>query len=337
MFRKWGLSVRLVREVGWASIRDRLLHQDLHAAHASAAMAFAMRCGLGSLSVPCLTAFILAHNGSSITLSKELQELGVHDASSLAALSRSLVGKRRLRFASPFQYSTQSENLRTWLRSGGINPDTEVEMVVLPSPLAHKSLSGGHIDGYCVAEPWGSLASTEGVGFTVARSAGSEGLRVEKVLLVLERFEREFPEAHLAMVAAVQEASDWSANSAHRAELIRMLASRAYLDVPQSVLRRSLMGDAEEREGCVGEIQYGAGGLGAPTRERGAQVFDVLRRLGVPAECRGFRRDIISKLFREDLYARARERLPFHPPADAALHPASVTTPPHELNGSRAA
>ena len=38
LFRNYGLRVRLYRELGWASIRDKIIHGDLEAAHALAAM-----------------------------------------------------------------------------------------------------------------------------------------------------------------------------------------------------------------------------------------------------------------------------------------------------------
>jgi ABC-type nitrate/sulfonate/bicarbonate transport system substrate-binding protein len=335
LFRKWGVPVRLIREVGWASIRDRLLHQELHAAHASATMAFAMRCGLGSLAVPCLTSVILAYNGSAITISAHLASKGGDDPAALRALVREPGAKRKFRLAAVFHYSTQHENLRRWLRSCGLEVGADVDIVVMPSSLVHKSLAGGYIDGFCVAEPWSSVSEAEGVGRIALPRAGGEGMQVEKVLLVLERFEREFPEAHQAMVCAVLEAAALCEQPEFAGELVAMLRGRAYLDAPEMVLRRSLA--AGTGEGAVGGIRYGAGSLGAPTRDRGVQVFEILKSIGVPESCRSFRRDVVSKIFREDLFTRAWERLPFHPPAGADQGRMPVQSPSFERSGSKAA
>ncbi len=334
LFDKFGVCVRLSREIGWASVRDRLLHQELHGAHASATMAFAMRCGLGSLAVPCLTAAILAYNGSAITLSSDLREQGVSDAASFGELARRMRGRKKYRFAAVFHYSTQHCNLRNWLEDAGLHPDRDVEIMLLPSPLVHRSLAAGHVDGYCVAEPWNSMAEQDGSGWPVVRTLGQPAMQVEKVFLVLERFEREFPEVHLAMVAALQEASRLCQRPEFRSECIRILSMSAYLDIPQDVLRRSL---GPEPSASVGGILFGAGDLGSPSRERGREVFQALRRLGVPAECRSFRRDIIPKLFREDLYTRAAERLPFHPPSGTATSAALVTQSSENLDRFKAA
>lgn len=330
LFDKYGVCVRLSREIGWASIRDRLLHRELHAAHAPATMAFAMRCGLGCLAVPCLSAVILAYNGSAITVSSELKKLGVVDAESFGQLVLRMRGRRKFRFAAVFQYSTQHDQLRSWFLAGGLDPEKDVEILLLPSPLVHRSLAAGHLDGYCAGEPWNSMAESEQAGWHVVAGSGTAPLQVEKVFLVLERFEREFPEVHLSMVAALREASRLCQRPEFRSECIRILARATYLDTPPEVLKRSLAQTASQP---VGAIRFGADDLGRPTRERGHQVFDVLRRLGVPAECRSFRRDIIPKLFREDLYTRAAECLPFHPPAGAAQN--AVPVIPSSVNPER--
>ena len=58
-----GLRVELAREVGWATIRDKLIYGELDAAHAPAGMVFAATFGLGSIAVPCLTALVLEPPG----------------------------------------------------------------------------------------------------------------------------------------------------------------------------------------------------------------------------------------------------------------------------------
>ena len=41
LFKKHGLRVQLSRELGWATIRDKVIHGELEAAHALAAMPIA--------------------------------------------------------------------------------------------------------------------------------------------------------------------------------------------------------------------------------------------------------------------------------------------------------
>src|SRR3954464_14988969 len=79
LFKKYGLAVTLSRELGWATVRDKIVHRELDAAHALAAMPVAATLGLGSLPTECLTALVLNLNGNAITLSNTLWDRGVRD------------------------------------------------------------------------------------------------------------------------------------------------------------------------------------------------------------------------------------------------------------------
>ena len=83
LFSKYNLNVELRREPGWATIRDKILYGDLHAAHALAVMPFAATLGLGSSASDCVTGLILNLNGNAITLSNDLRQRGVRDAKTM--------------------------------------------------------------------------------------------------------------------------------------------------------------------------------------------------------------------------------------------------------------
>src|SRR5439155_3749978 len=83
LFRKYGLRVALHRELGWATIRDKIIFGELDAAHALAAMPVAATLGLSSIRCECLTGLVLNLHGNAITLSNELWEMGVRDGASL--------------------------------------------------------------------------------------------------------------------------------------------------------------------------------------------------------------------------------------------------------------
>src|SRR5580704_14591102 len=78
-FRKHGLRVKLERELGWATVRDKMIYGELEAAHALAAMPVTATLGLGSIPCACLTALVLNLNGNAITLSNDLWKRGVRD------------------------------------------------------------------------------------------------------------------------------------------------------------------------------------------------------------------------------------------------------------------
>ena len=51
LFHKFGLRVKLERQLGWATVRDKIIYGELDAAHALAAMPVSATLGLGS--IPC--------------------------------------------------------------------------------------------------------------------------------------------------------------------------------------------------------------------------------------------------------------------------------------------
>lgn len=310
LFARHGLRVVLSKEVGWASIREKLVHDELHAAHAPASMGFVIRCGIGNVPRPCLTAFVLSLNGSAITLSRELWDRGVRDAVTLRKVIDEDRGRRTYCFGAVLEFSTQNYNLRRWLREGGIDPDRDVRIPIIPSPVIHRGLLDGHLDGYCVAEPWNSIAVDAEAGWIAATSSQIEPRQPEKVLLVLEQFAEEHPEDHLALVAALIEASIFCELPANRPELVRMLAHSRYLDVPEQLLARSLVGPLETAAGIQPAdafVTYHRGEANVPDRAKGRQVYNNVRDFPAAQQCRALRPDVIGKIFREDLYRQASE------------------------------
>jgi ABC-type nitrate/sulfonate/bicarbonate transport system substrate-binding protein len=83
LFAKSGLEIELRREVGWATVRDKIIYGELDAAQAPAGLMVAASCGLGSVSADCLTGLILNLHGNAITLSQRLWKRGIHDGASL--------------------------------------------------------------------------------------------------------------------------------------------------------------------------------------------------------------------------------------------------------------
>jgi ABC-type nitrate/sulfonate/bicarbonate transport system substrate-binding protein len=72
-----------VRELGWATVRDKIIYGELEASHALAAMPMAATLGLGPIPCDCLTGLVLNLHGNAITLSNALWQRGVRDGHTL--------------------------------------------------------------------------------------------------------------------------------------------------------------------------------------------------------------------------------------------------------------
>lgn len=182
LFEKYELRVELRRESRWESIRDKVLRGELAAAQAPATLPFVTNLCLESDQGACVAGMVLSLQGNSLTISRQLWNEGVRDPLSLRDFIYENWKKRTYCFGVAFPYSPQYFLLRQWLKAGGIIPHVEVRIVVLPPEQMFPTLRLGYLDGYCVGEPWASLAVAAEAGACVATSADLAPLHPEKVL-----------------------------------------------------------------------------------------------------------------------------------------------------------
>lgn len=320
LFRAQGLEVQLRREVGWASVREKLLHEEIDAAVAHASMLFSIYFGLGGVRRPCLTGLMMGHHGSAITLARSWWDLGARDARSLAALARSRDTGRKLTLGVVLEFSVQHFLLAEWLQRGGLTPDTDVRLAIVPSALMHESLRAGHIDGYCVAEPWNSAAALAGSGVVLESTGVLSPGHPDKALVVMQEFADTRGEEHERLLAALIEASRFCAAPENCAELAAILSRPAYLDVPVAVLLNGLAGPFETGAGARSFpelIRFDTDSAGRPDRQHGRWILDHLTRLGTEAQRAHLRSEAIRRIFREDIFHQAFSRVRrLTPPSD---------------------
>ncbi len=312
-FHRHGLTVALSREAGWATIRDKVVYRELDAAHALGAMAVSTTLGLGCLPCDCLTACVLNTNGNCITLSEELWRRGVRDAASLRDEIVRTRHERLLVFGVVFEHSSHRINLCDWLRSAGINPGRDVRIVVVPPPQLFRNLAAGTIDGYCVGDPWNSLAVREQAGWCPATSLDLAPGHPEKILLVRADFAERRAGEHLALVAAITEAAALCDEPHFRPELAKLLARREYLNVPERVIAASLVGPLElghgQRIGAENFIQFHRDGANDPTLAKAAWLIEGFRRHGLVPTGATLPTGLGARVFRSDLFHQAGQRL----------------------------
>jgi len=306
LFTKRGLVVELQREVGWATVREKIFHGELDAAHAPAPMLWSLHLGAGCMPCPSLTAIVLNLHGNAVTLSRTLWEAGVRDASGLRAAARERKGRQPLTFGVVFHYSTHHLHLLDWLRAAGLDLNTEVRIVVVPPAQLFRNLNAGTIDGYCAGEPWNTLAVCEGAGWCPAWSAAHQAGHVGKVLAVKQRFAEESAEEHLALVSALAEACAWCDEPQNREPLAHILAEAAYLNLPVRVIAPALSGRFDCGNGRVESIPdfhvFHRGEANVPTRAKAAELQAALVRAGLLEAPSA---QLPARLFREDLYREA--------------------------------
>ena len=309
MFARRGLQVILHREVGWATLRDKVIYGELDVAHGLAGMLVATQLGLGCPSTDVLTACVLSENGNAITLSRTLWEAGARDAASLRNEVRHRHGERKLTFGVVFPWSSHHLMLREWLRTGGVEPDRDVRVVVVPPAQMYRNLAAGTIDGFCAGEPWNSLCVREGAGVVAACSVSLNVGHMEKVLLTSGRFAAARRDDHLALIAALVEACAWCDEPQNRAALVPLLARPDYLNVAESVLTPALVGPFDCGTGgsqpATEFICFSRDDTNVPSPIRGASLIQRMAAAGLVPATAADDPNLSRRLFREDIYRHA--------------------------------
>jgi NitT/TauT family transport system ATP-binding protein len=250
-----GLDVTLVREVSWSNVRDKLNIGLFDAAHLLAPVAIASSLGLGHVRVPIAAPFNLGLNGNAITVSPALHaaimsELAGDRFDPMAtalALSRVVAGRRKsgaepLTFGMTFPFSTHNYQLRFWMAAGGVDPDEDVRLVVLPPPYMVDSLASGHVDAFCVGAPWNSVAVDLGVGHILHFVSDILVRAAEKVLAVRQNWAEKNPQVVAALVRAAFRGAEFIEQPHNRTEAARILAQPERIGVDADVIQRTLDG-----------------------------------------------------------------------------------------------
>jgi two-component system, oxyanion-binding sensor len=250
-----GLEVTLAREVSWSNVRDKLNIGLFDAAHLLAPVAIASSLGVAHVKVPIVAPFNLSLNGNAISVSPALHAaiMGEIDGdrfdpmATARALARVVADRRRtggepLTFAMTFPFSTHNYQLRLWMAAGGVDPDEDVRLVVLPPPYMVDSLANGHVDGFCVGAPWNSVAVDRGVG-TILHFVSDILVRAaEKVLAVRQGWAEKNPETLAGLIRAAQRAAEFVERPENRDEVVAILAQPERIGVDPDLIRRTLDG-----------------------------------------------------------------------------------------------
>jgi ABC-type nitrate/sulfonate/bicarbonate transport system substrate-binding protein len=312
LFEKYGLRVQLSREVGWATIRDKIIYRELDAAHALAPMVFAASLGLGSVQAPAVTGLVLSLNGNAITLAACLREHGVTDGDSLAAYARRRT--EPLVFGIPFLYSSHHFLLRAWLRAHGLLVGCEVKLVVVPPPQMPAHLKAGHLHGYCVGEPWNSVAALAGSGWRAAKGEDIAPHHPEKVLMTLRGFAESRAEEHEQLIASLLEACRFCAEPENRESIAKLLGQSRYVNASSEALCASLDAAISMAENTE---QFNLEPTLEPSPDKAAWVLQQLHESGLLPASANLRPIRGSEFFRADTFKRALQRYQIYESTEA--------------------
>ena len=317
-----GLDVTLVREVSWSNVRDKLNIGLFDAAHLLAPVAIASSLGLGHVKVPIAAPFNLGLNGNAITVSPALHTAIMAEIegdrfdpmATALALCRVVAARRKsgaepLTFGMTFPFSTHNYQLRFWMAAGGVDPDEDVRLVVLPPPYMVDSLASGHVDAFCVGAPWNSIAVDHGVGHILHFVSDILVRAAEKVLAVRQSWSEKNPQVVAVLIRAASRAAEFIEQPQNRAEAARILSSPERIGVDAEVIQRTLDGRLKiSPDGTMREsgryLLVGREGAARPDPVQAAWLYAQMVRWGQTT----FSPEALqtaTAVFRPDLYDAA--------------------------------
>lgn len=302
---KYGLRFALSRELSWTGMRERLLGEELDAAHVLYGLVYGVQMGVGTQRRQMAVLMNMNQNGQNITLSRALAACA-HDPAALARLVHN--ERRRLTLAHTFPTGNHAMFLYYWLAAAGIDPLADCQIATVPPVQMAASLAAGHMDGFCAGEPWGQRAVRDGAGILAASSEQVWPNHPGKVLGTRADFAATHPNTCRAMIAALLEAARWlDASRANREAAAEVLASPGYVNASRESLQFCLAGRQKEGgawRGHHGLRFYADGEATFPWLSDGMWFLTQHRRWGLLREEVAYR-SVALEVNRIDLYRDA--------------------------------
>ena len=311
-----GLELALVRDISWATVRDRLVFRQVQAAHLLGPLAIAVSLGIGQHRAALAAPFLL--NSTAIrswSPARSRARAGFpgtargDPAAASAALASALRGRGKPVFGIVHRASSHALMLRHWLAAAGLEAERDVLLRVLPPSLTAEALRAGEIDGFCAGEPWGSRAIGLGVGETMALGARIWRRGVEKVLALREDWMEANPEAVDRLLRALDRAARWCDDPANHPDLAALLARPCYVDQPAALILRALSGRLLlSRSGAAATagdfLMFHRDATNYPSAGQALWTYAQFRRWRMVEASAQAEQDAAS-VFRPDIYRRA--------------------------------
>jgi nitrate/nitrite transport system substrate-binding protein len=314
LFKKHGIESVVSKGANWAAIRDSLSSGDLQATHMLLGMPIASTMGLlGSPKKPMVIPWILNRNGQSISLKKSFLGKVADDPKALKPFVEKARGLGEpLTFAMTFPPGTHAMWMRYYLGAGGIHPDKDVTLIVVPPPQMVANMKIGKMDGFCVGEPWNARLIADGIGYTSLNTQDIWKDHPEKVCAFTAEFAEKNPRTVKATLKALHEASVWLDKLENRPEQADIVSRPTYINCPKEVILGRLLGDYDFGDGRKKKdpnyMIYSDRNCNYPQPKFATWWLTQFRRWGMVSGAPDYD-GVAGKVMRPDLYEEAMKEI----------------------------
>jgi nitrate/nitrite transport system substrate-binding protein len=246
-YRQQGLNVELNKTAGWALVRDKMINREYDASHFLSPMPLAMSLGLGSQPTPMNVATIQNVNGQAITLALKHRD------------NRDPKNWKGFKLAIPFEFSMHNFLLRYYLAEAGLNPDTDVQLRVVPPAEMVANLRAGNIDGFLGPDPFNQRAVYEEAGFIHLLTKDLWNGHPCCAFGSSAEFIQNNPNTFAALFRAVLTSSAMARDPKNREMIAKVIAPAQYLNQPETVITQVLTGKFADGLGNIRQVPDRAG------------------------------------------------------------------------------
>jgi len=267
-YSKYGLDVDVIKTAGWAVARDKSLAKEYDASHMLTPMPLAMSMGAGSTAKPYIMPAVENINGQAIVLHTQHKD------------KRDPKQWKGFKFGVPFEYSMHNFLLRYYVAEHGLDPDTDIQIRVVPPPEMVANLRAGNLDGYLSPDPFNQRAVWEKVGFLHTLTKDIWEGHPCCAFACSQEFATENPNTYGALLRAIIDATHYSSKHENRKEISAAISPKGYLNQPIPVIEQVLTGRYADGLGAVKNVPDRIDFDPFPWHSMGVWILTQMKRWG---------------------------------------------------------
>ncbi|MGQ0457897.1 MAG: CmpA/NrtA family ABC transporter substrate-binding protein [Hyphomicrobium sp.] len=322
-FAKHGMpDVEVVKQASWGALRDNVAigseGNGIDGAHILTPMPYLISTGKvtqGNVPMPMYILSRLNLDCQGISVASEYADLkiGIDSAPLKAALEKKKAAGKDVKAAVTFPGGTHDLWMRYWLAAGGIDPDKDIQTIVVPPPQMVANMKVGAMDVFCVGEPWNEQLVHQEIGYTATTTTEIWNGHPEKCLGMRAAWVDKNPMAAKALVMAVQEAQQWCEKFENKDEMAAIVGQRQWFNVPVADITGRIKGDVNYGLGRTASnkklaMKFWANGASYPFKSHDAWFVAENMRWGKFDPTIDIKA-LVDKVNREDIWRDAAKTL----------------------------
>ncbi|MEB3827381.1 CmpA/NrtA family ABC transporter substrate-binding protein [Phormidium sp. CCY1219] len=258
-FKRYGMTdVEVSKQANWASARDKVTLGSqgggIDGGQWQMPMPHLISEGIitNGQKVPMYVLAQLNTHGNGIAIADIHQGQGLSmDLSGAAEYIKSFPANegRKFKAAHTFPNVNQDFWIRYWFAAGGIDPDTDIDLLAVPPAETVQGMRNGSMDAFSTGDPWPFRIIAEDIGFMAGLTSELWPYHPEEYLGIRADWVDKHPKATKALLKAIMEAQQWCDKPENRAEMVQIVSSPNYFNIPVAVLEPPYAGNYKMGDG----------------------------------------------------------------------------------------